>query len=234
MRFLDHTKATPARMLSFLRACGHDLSGFDLQRLERLLRDISTLDGMLVQDSATGRIWRVCSSVKTLIICGAYALIETQRRFYGGDPLRQRYPWSISETRKRWEPPLACAIRGILEELGPYVPMFELMNVKLVQPVFRYAEPLQRPSRVYPGIWSHTEILSFEWNAPAGLFDTREKIVIRDSGTEILLEWVPVIEVERIEFPLAWHAQQRFIDTLPGIRDVDERVPEEWLAIVRT
>lgn len=176
-------------MLELLSSGGIDITDFDQRgnkTLKDLYKEVAERDVVLFKDPVSGRIVRHALSVKLIIKTSDAWLLETKRVYANGTEVQMIREWSISETRKRGEDALDCAIRGVYEELGVIVGDPTELKNRLV-----FDEETEHESKVYPGLLSRVVIRRFEWHMPRRIHE--HGTIVRDGDVQIYLRWFSAI-----------------------------------------
>lgn len=184
-----HEAKTRTELVDLLsRGKGIDVNTFDevgLKSIDDLLKEWNERDVDLILNSRRELV-RSAVSVKILIWCADFHLLETRRIYREGQVVEKLQEFTISETVKRGESLFKAAIRGLIEELN----MFEFDLSKLKQAQQIYQDKDYHPSTVYPGVFSEVTSFRFELEVPKP-FDLKLGRVVKDNGVETHLEWFP-------------------------------------------
>jgi hypothetical protein len=163
---VDHA-STPEHFLHVLSLGeGIDLAHFDqasVKPLRLLYQETQRRDVVLMFNPRTGRVERHAQSVRTRIyeLQAQRVWYEVARTYPSGRVIKKKKDFSTSETRKRGESSIDCAVRCNLEEMKPIWENIGFMpSASELTPKFEPDQVDAHESSVYSGIRS---IVTIQW-----------------------------------------------------------------------
>jgi len=156
----DH-RSGDAAVVALLTAHGVDLRAWgvgEAKTLDHLRAELSARECVLLEQD--GLLVRLAEGAHVLVTHHGLALTEAFQEFRDGR--RRRRALCVAEKRRRGEPAVAAAVRGLGEELGLGVAAERLRLLGNLADTFG--------SRSYPGLLNSFGTTYFTYDLPPGLF----------------------------------------------------------------